>query len=89
MKKHKALIAEDTQALKKLDNIIAADDPFAKEPGGNAYVAKQAGINGITQMYKDDNNNENKSERKSVKDALIVIITACALGLLLIILLNI
>ncbi len=90
MKKHNALIAEDTQALRKLDAAIEKDDPFAKEPGGNAYVAKTAGVARIEQMYDDKLTGYNTKKTGNKKtEILIVIGVASILLILMLVLLNI
>lgn len=89
MKKHKALIAEDSQAMKKLDTQIQEDDPFAKEPGGSAYVAKETGIGRIEQMYSSGMQEYNKKvSHGNLVATVTVIIVGIALVALLIFLIK-
>lgn len=80
MKKHNAAIAEDTHALKKLDTLIEEENPYAKEPGGTAYIAKESVVQRAAQMYSASQiERGHKEAKESNKEKIIIAVVAICL----------
>ena len=70
----KLKLAENTQALKKLDTLIQKDDPYKDKPGGGAYVANTRRVSTITNMYKEEKQEKSKLLRNIILIGIMLIV---------------
>ena len=68
----------DSHAMRKLDTIIEAEDPYQKEVGGPAYLPKERKESSVVGLYKDREFERQERNEKSKAINTVIVATVCA-----------
>lgn len=73
MKKLHNKIAENSQAMIKIDTLIESRPEHEQDPGGLAYIARKVETSSIKKLYKGNEKNKNNQ---------IIVVIACGVAVL-------
>lgn len=72
-------LGSDSLAMRKLDTMYEKIDPYEKEVGGSAYVAKERRQNSISSLYETDATAGKKEASKNLVSIIIASVACIAI----------